>query len=234
MDETRESSTGTDSTVKVAIITAVGTLGAAFLGGVFSVLTGYLQINPSGGDPTPAATATVTVTATVTAGAAAPGPSSEPTRPEPDTSSDSPPPGESRLHLADLTPVGSAWLQGTYALASKSHEKSLAVEGVSCGLPTQTRYHLDKPYSRFRATVGVSDEVIGSARTGTVDFRVYADRDQDDRADSDEQIGARAAQYAQPNTIDIALDDTQTLILEVLANGCSRPTAVWGDPHLIP
>nr|MBO2472761.1 hypothetical protein [Actinomycetales bacterium] len=229
---------GTDSNVKAAVIGVVGTLAATVLGGVFSIVTGLLEIgwgNNVTGEQAPKAQSTVTVTATatttVTAEAAVPIGQSD------DSSASSPPDGEGRtVHLSDLTPVGNAWLQGSFPLSGTRYRKSLAIARLDTCSEQWTLYELDRPYARFQATVGVSDNAERDDQLETVNFTIYADRNEDGEPDRDEQLGTRAATFRSPATFDVALNGTTRLILAASLEVCGigyRTIAVWGDPRVI-
>lgn len=213
-------------TVKAAIITAVSAVLVGVLGMVGAVVTGVLQFRSPGGASGPVAP-TATVTTTVTA--AGPPPSSAAAGQAPSTGAA----GGSPHYLADMNPSGDAWLVGSWKMAGKVYAHSFGEKSL-CGDETIV-VDLGGSYRRLTATVGVADTADAVDRDTSANFSVYVDADDDDQADSGEQIVSRGGLYRRPAPIDISFAAATKLILVIDSPGdcfTYKSFVVWGDPRV--
>jgi hypothetical protein len=213
-------------TVKAALITAVSTVLVGAFGVVTAVITGVLQFQSPSGAPGPA---TPTVTTTVTVTAAAPiATSTQGTTPTTAAAG-------SPRYLADMNPSGDAWAVGSWTMSGKEYTHSLGQKSL-CTEESVT-VDLRGTYRRLVAVVGVADNADDLDRDKSADFSVYVDADDDNDADSGEQIVARAGLYRHPATIDASFPPARRLILVLNAPGdcfSYQTFAVWGDPKVYP
>ncbi|MBA9003824.1 serine/threonine-protein kinase [Thermomonospora cellulosilytica] len=156
------------------------------------------------------------------------------TQPSPPPSPRPRPTGEP-VHLADLTPRGDSLLVGRWSTLGKAYPESLGVAAGCDGENTREAvFDLGGPHRLFVADVGVDDTATGSDRDEEVRFVVYADRDQDGRADEDEEIGVRAARHRLPGHIEADLGGADSVILYMeTADIClPKAAAFWGTPRV--
>lgn len=222
-----------DTQVKIAVISLIGTLGAAVIAGVSGLASGVLSVNSPGGDASPAAVsspaspavspvATVTVTrwlspAATTSAAPAGQESSQPAAAKP-------------RYLSDLTAVGDAWIEGTQWLGGKKYDHSIAAPKMCEENETEVLYELPALYHHFEATVGYND----NDQHSSVSFTVYDDADGDGQADSDEQRASKGAQAGSPGRIEATFPEgTRRIILTMeLSGDCIFRNVVWGTPRV--
>ncbi|HSV64858.1 MAG TPA: NPCBM/NEW2 domain-containing protein [Mycobacteriales bacterium] len=117
-------------------------------------------------------------------------------------------------------------------MSEKSYQRSIGVKETLCS-EGQAAYDLGAEYQRFKAEVGVSDDVEKFNRGVSVSFKVYADLNVDGVEDSSEMVASAGAQYGRPAHIDVSIKGARRIILVVATPfGCMSGTAVWAEPQV--
>ncbi|HEU5161012.1 MAG TPA: NPCBM/NEW2 domain-containing protein [Streptosporangiaceae bacterium] len=216
--------------VKAALITAASAVLVGVLGAGGAVIAGVLQFqSPSAasGPATPIITPTVTVTVAEPLLSSPTGQGTIPANPTGN-------PGGAPRYLATMNPSGDAWAVGSWKMSGKEYAHSFGQADLC--VDESITIDLGKSYRRLVTVVGVADTADSNDRDDGVEFSVYVDADDDDNADSSEQIVSRAAFYHRPAPIDITFPAARKLILAMNAPGncLTRSFAVWGDPKVYP
>ncbi len=100
-----------------------------------------------------------------------------------------------------------------------------SIKGLGAHAQSQLEYDLDGQYARFRASVGMDDEV-GSG--GSVRFRVFVDGVE--RFNSGTMTNATAARAID---VDVTGADTLRLVLDNAGDGNASDHADWADARLV-
>lgn len=206
----------------VAGIGAAGVIVAAVVAAVSAFAAGWLQYSGPGAAPQTAHT--VTVTASSVASEPAPPPTVS-------AAAASPVQAAATLYLADQTgktPFQDASPEsGTWIVAGKTYAHSVGYPGLC--VQGNVTFALNGPYKYFIATIGVADSADTSDRSKTVTFEV------DDG--SGNQLGSKAAQYGQPQVIEVPVQGITSLALKtnIDTGGCFKSTsvAIWGNARVV-
>ncbi|MFC4530194.1 NPCBM/NEW2 domain-containing protein [Sphaerisporangium dianthi] len=210
-----------DSTVKVAVITAVASIAVALIGLIGALGTGYLQYVGPGTSPTPATTVTETITIDT------------PALPAPSPGSSSATNGNitgggkllsqvrrvgqwEKFEWAQQSVNGKAWLD---SLSAQQHQW--------CQGAIKQTYALDGKYSKFEALVAIGDD--GSEMETQVEFSIDVDK-------AVRNFNVRFGQ--EPMHIAVPLTGNKgkalRLTLGVESKDCKSVRAVWISPKIYP
>ncbi|MGW0079944.1 NPCBM/NEW2 domain-containing protein [Streptomyces cellulosae] len=136
------------------------------------------------------------------------------------------------LQVGTLNFTGDNWVQGSWTLGGKKYEKSLAWVNA-CDSERSVVISLPDAYHRFTAQVGLDEPSNDRDHEYVTDFDVYADLNQDKKADSDEKVASRGVTFDKPATIDTDnLQGARQIILTINTHNCGGTPLVWGNPKV--